>query len=146
MAPLTASNCLEPPHGTGDLKARALWPDAFEATGGGIAEVEAALKVYLDEGYARTTAAGQSDETRANESARQWARYRAFRQRYETAITTPSSIGTDEGWSSSMLLTQIEHIGEAATEALAASDALLLPPEGEVAAASSAYGVIRSLR
>jgi hypothetical protein len=102
MAPLTASNCLEPPHGTGDLKARALWPDAFEATGGGIAEVEAALKVYLDEGYARTTAAGQSDETRANESARQWARYRAFRQRYETAITTPSSIGTDEGWSSSV--------------------------------------------
>lgn len=143
MTALTVRQCLEPPNGTGDLNARALWPDAFTETGGGIADVEGAIAVYLTEGYARVTAAGQTDETLGNESARQWARHRAFRQAHERAIAVASSVSTDEGWASEITMEQINALAEKAEEALTASDAAL----GAVAdAPSESYGVIRSLR
>lgn len=123
MALLTPRECLEPPDGTGDLSPRALWPQAYAAGGNGRADVEAALAVYLAEGYAR--ASNVDDEDRKNESARQWARHRAFRQAYERMLVSASSVGTDDGYSASILLTQIQDTLAYAEAAKEASDALL---------------------
>jgi hypothetical protein len=123
VADLTPRECLEPPYGTGDLGPRALWPQAFTATGGGIADVETALTVYLAEGYAR--ALGQADPDKKNESAHQWARYRSFRQAYERMLVSASTVSMSDGQSASVLLTQIQDTKAYMLEALAASDALI---------------------
>lgn len=128
MAALTPSECLEPPDGTGDLKARALWPEAFTKGGGGIATVISAVRVYVAEGIAR--ALGVTDEAQQNEAARQWVRHRAYQQAYARMLLMPSTVGTDEGFSASTLLTQIEHVGELAADALRASNAIITAAVG----------------
>jgi hypothetical protein len=121
---LLPTACLEPPEGTGDLNARALWPQAFVKGGGGLGNVIAALKVYLAEGYARCEGV-QDDAAKADESARQWARFRAFRQAYERMLVSASSVSTSDGNSASVLLTQIQDTLAYANAALAASNEAL---------------------
>lgn len=126
---LTANALLTP---KGRLNAQALWPSA------GLDEVQGFIAEYLAEGYVKAAGVSEPDE-----AARQWAYYRAWDEAYQRMLLLPSTVSTSDEGSSSYLLTQMEHVGELAAEALAAFNAILVTAEVE---GVDTFGVITSYR
>jgi hypothetical protein len=101
----------------GDLKLADIWPDTdYDEAAGYIEE-------FLQQGYDR--AAGVTVEADQDEAAKQWARHRAFQAAYTRLLLNPSTVEPKDEGSSSFLLTQIEHVGELAADALAAHQAII---------------------
>lgn len=112
--PFTATDCVEP---KGELEPADIWPDLSRN------EALANISEYLAEGYARSAAitdAGDKDE-----AARQWTYHRGHSAAYKRLLLQASTVEVGNQGSSSWLLTQIEHVGELAEQALAEFNALL---------------------
>lgn len=111
---LTVEDLLLP---KGRLSGPALWPTHPPE------KVQETVQAYLNEGYAKAEAI--TDESQQNEAARQWAYHRSYQEAFERLLLLPSTVSTDEG-SASSPLTQIEHVGTLAQEALGEFNQILL--------------------
>lgn len=120
----------------GRLNGAALWPGVDPN------DIAQYIETYLTEGYAKAEVAALDAEDR-DEPAKLWAYHRGYEAAYERLLLMPSTVATSDQGSASYLLTQMEHVGELASQALKDFTALVAALALEEAAT---YGVIRSYR
>lgn len=117
----------------GDLDRLVLFPDESAPV------FDARLEAYIADAYVRATD-GELDADDADEFAKEWTHYRAYRAADQVRNATPSSATLPEGGAFSFQSGQLTYFGKLAADHLAAAEAILSP---EVASGWGSAVVVR---